>query len=209
MEATQPLFRKGEEVIHKGQEGSFSRAALCLVLETPATCIFNDVPAYHLKLTLSGSGVAVNGGSFYRGQKDFEADWRSYNPHEAVVRNTALSTEDRKAWNERFAELRTGITQNPDDVKKIADKIDKEAMEIMLDIASKPLFGKSALIKHVKTGNSYIIMSVPQFCRIESTGEPAYAYQGADGLLWVRSQREMEEPGRFVNVNKPMHTNDE
>ncbi len=58
-------------------------------------------------------------------------------------------------------------------------------------------FDSESRVRHVKTGGEYWIEEVPERCRLESTGEPAYAYRGEDGILWVRSQVQMED-GRFV-----------
>ncbi len=60
------------------------------------------------------------------------------------------------------------------------------------------LFKKDQTICHKKTGNNYKICEVPeQFKRLEATNESFYEYQcTTTGLVWVRSQREMED-GRF------------
>lgn len=56
------------------------------------------------------------------------------------------------------------------------------------------------IVRHVRTKNLYEIKALPDLLRIESTGEPAYAYLGkSDRLVWVRSQAQMED-GRFVLV---------
>jgi len=62
-----------------------------------------------------------------------------------------------------------------------------------------PLFRAGDELEHRK-GGRYVIVATPEQCRIEASAEPAYAYLAkADGLLWVRSQREMED-GRFIRI---------
>lgn len=58
------------------------------------------------------------------------------------------------------------------------------------------------IVKHVKSGGIYRIIGSPDQYRLESTNEPAYAYQSTHGELynnpiWVRSKTEMED-GRFM-----------
>jgi hypothetical protein len=56
------------------------------------------------------------------------------------------------------------------------------------------------MVRHVKTGNEYMIVGTPKRYRIEATGEPAYAYTISPvDEIWVRKQTEMED-GRFVAV---------
>ena len=65
--------------------------------------------------------------------------------------------------------------------------------------AKPPLFRVGDEVRHRK-GGVYRIIMTPECLLIEATGEPAYAY-ALDGLVWVRSQREMGD-GRF-RVVKP------
>jgi hypothetical protein len=58
-----------------------------------------------------------------------------------------------------------------------------------------PMFGRGDVVTHQKGGH-YTIVGTPDTYVIEETGEPAYAYQGKDGRIWVRSQTKMED-GRF------------
>lgn len=65
-------------------------------------------------------------------------------------------------------------------------------------------FGIGSRVRHMKTGGEYVIEEGPERCRLESTGEPAYAYRGDDGILWVRAQSIMED-GRFVALRGEGH----
>lgn len=56
-------------------------------------------------------------------------------------------------------------------------------------------FPVGTYLRHVK-GGLYRVVGTPERCRIEKTGEPAYAYLGEDGDIWVRPQGETED-GRF------------
>lgn len=59
-------------------------------------------------------------------------------------------------------------------------------------------FAFDDIVVHRK-GGRYRITGLPDRYRLESTGEPAYAYVAADGrdlTIWVRAQSEMED-GRF------------
>lgn len=64
------------------------------------------------------------------------------------------------------------------------------------------LYPCRSVIRHVTSGQFYVIALVPNLLRIESTSLPAYGYRavasdgGIDGPLWVLSQAEMED-GRF------------
>lgn len=63
-------------------------------------------------------------------------------------------------------------------------------------------FKRKQLVRHLKTRTIYRIIHTPAICRLESTGEPAYAYQlinNPHARLWVRSQAEMED-GRFEGI---------
>lgn len=62
-----------------------------------------------------------------------------------------------------------------------------------------PLFPLRARIHH-RNGGVYEIVGLPTVYRLESTGEPAYAYREVDGTtVWVRSAREMED-GRYERL---------
>lgn len=52
-------------------------------------------------------------------------------------------------------------------------------------------------VRHTVTRQEYWIEATPDRCRIEATGEPAYAYRSETGVLWISTQDEMED-GRFV-----------
>ncbi len=56
-------------------------------------------------------------------------------------------------------------------------------------------------VRHIKSGKRYVIVFTPDRGRLESTGEPAYTYQGMDRILWHRSQAEMED-GRFELISE-------
>ena len=62
-------------------------------------------------------------------------------------------------------------------------------------------FAQNDTVTHKKSGGVYIVEELPTNCRIEATGEPAYAYRGTDGILWVRSALEFED-GRFELLPK-------
>lgn len=57
------------------------------------------------------------------------------------------------------------------------------------------MFKKNDIVRHTKSGNEYTIIATPDKLKIESTGEPAYAY-GNNSVTWVRPQSEMDD-GRF------------
>lgn len=65
-------------------------------------------------------------------------------------------------------------------------------------------FKSGDIVKHLKTGNLYIVEIDSESCRLEATNEPAYAYRRADGSdfrVWIRSAEKMED-GRFeINEN--------
>lgn len=61
------------------------------------------------------------------------------------------------------------------------------------------LFKKNDRVYHVKSGNTYTIDGTPDTHRLESNGDPCYTYCGSDSIVWVRSQKEMED-GRFVKA---------
>lgn len=60
-------------------------------------------------------------------------------------------------------------------------------------------FERGQVVKHLKSGHTYVIVHVPQDgFRIEKTNERAYVYHEQPGaFLWVRSVAEMED-GRFI-----------
>lgn len=58
-------------------------------------------------------------------------------------------------------------------------------------------FYQGQVVRHVKTGGEYKIVGTPRRFRVEATNEPAYAYKGSAGPIWIRPQAEMED-GRFV-----------
>lgn len=62
-------------------------------------------------------------------------------------------------------------------------------------------FKNNDVLCHIKSGGMYTVVGTPEFYRIESTGEPAYAYTAMwgrnVGVIWIRGQQEMED-GRFV-----------
>jgi len=68
-------------------------------------------------------------------------------------------------------------------------------------------FPKNTIVRHKKTDELYRVVFTPIECRIESTGEPAYAYEGNiggveyGGVKWIRSQAEMED-GRFEHTGQ-------
>lgn len=63
------------------------------------------------------------------------------------------------------------------------------------------LFPLGSLVRHVKTGNQYIIAATPNVMVIEKDMVPAYAYREkwAGSHCFVRPQTEMED-GRFEKV---------
>ena len=63
---------------------------------------------------------------------------------------------------------------------------------------SEPLFRRKQLVRHKASGGIYRIIYEPARCRIEASGEPAYAYRDLErrGPVWVRAQTIMED-GRF------------
>lgn len=64
------------------------------------------------------------------------------------------------------------------------------------------MFKQGQLVLHVKSDGVYKILVLPDIGRLETTGEPAYLYQGLDGRVWPRGQIEMED-GRFVPYVPP------
>ena len=66
-------------------------------------------------------------------------------------------------------------------------------------------FSPDDVLVHRKTGRRYRILLGADVCRLEATGEPAYAYRLDDALargdvtVWVRVAHEMED-GRFEPV---------
>lgn len=70
--------------------------------------------------------------------------------------------------------------------------------------AITPEFEVGDVIKHLKTGSSYLVTGTPARLVIEATMEPAYTYRQANGnddRIWVRPQTEMED-GRFEMLKK-------
>lgn len=66
-------------------------------------------------------------------------------------------------------------------------------------------FNHGDTVEHVKTQGRYQITGTPVVYRLESTGEPAYAYRCLEkGIVWVRSQTEMETPGKFVKIGQDL-----
>lgn len=61
-------------------------------------------------------------------------------------------------------------------------------------------FPLGSQVQHTK-GGVYRVVATPDTCVIEQTGEPAYAYIGGDGRIWVRAQSVMED-GRFTLLGK-------
>lgn len=60
-------------------------------------------------------------------------------------------------------------------------------------------FKQGQIIKHLKSGGDYIVIGLPEDCRLEATNTPSYAYKSlSDGMIWFRSQDEMED-GRFID----------
>lgn len=62
-------------------------------------------------------------------------------------------------------------------------------------------FQTDDVVLHRKTGRRYRILIAADRCRLEASGEPAYAYRLADDAagdptVWVRVATEMED-GRF------------
>lgn len=126
-----PKFQVGERLTHINSLVDYR------VIETPATCIVNDRPAYVLKM-LNAAITAP----FHTYQDHVEEAWRSWS----------------MAFTFRFA---IGST-----------------------------------IRHKKTGGIYTVVLGPDKGRLETSDTPAYSYSGSDGLVWHRSQEEMED-GRF------------
>lgn len=52
-------------------------------------------------------------------------------------------------------------------------------------------------IQHIKSGECYEIVMLPDVGVLENTREPAYSFRMPDGRVCHRSQSEVEEPGRF------------
>ena len=63
-------------------------------------------------------------------------------------------------------------------------------------------FRVGEVLVHRKTGRRYRVLIAADLCRLESSGEPAYAYRlddapaSGDFTVWVRRADEMED-GRF------------
>lgn len=60
-------------------------------------------------------------------------------------------------------------------------------------------FGIYATVRHLKSQKEFIIVGLPDKCRIEHNWQPAYLYLEANGMKIARSQTEMED-GRFELV---------
>lgn len=78
--------------------------------------------------------------------------------------------------------------------QKIKEEIGK-TFSLQLTDPNHPVFKPFDVVEHRK-GGRYVILMV---CKIEATGEPAYAYKGEDGQVWVRPIAEMDD-GRFTKV---------
>ena len=72
-----------------------------------------------------------------------------------------------------------------------------------IKVPTVPLFQAFDRLVHKKSSNMYSIIGTPNEYRIETTGEPAYAYRRCDDIyekdrrIWVRGQSEMED-GQFI-----------
>lgn len=67
-----------------------------------------------------------------------------------------------------------------------------------------PAFEVGDVVKHLKSGGSYVVTGTPARVVIEATLHPAYTYRqavGNDDRIWVRPQTEMED-GRFELLKK-------
>lgn len=78
--------------------------------------------------------------------------------------------------------------------QKISKKISKTLSFKLVD-PDNPEFKPLDVVTHHKGGRYVILM----LCKIEATGEPAYAYKGEDGQVWIRPVDEMDD-GRFTKV---------
>jgi len=61
-------------------------------------------------------------------------------------------------------------------------------------------YGLGDTIKHIKSGEQYDIVMLPNKGVLENTREPAYSFQMPDGRVCHRAQAEVEDPERFVLV---------
>jgi len=93
--------------------------------------------------------------------------------------------------------LEAPTTPKPENVKPASQSPSKEDWPGTKDA----LFELNQDVIHVKSKGMYKIVGLPDYYRIEATYEAAYAYVGIDEgacpVIWVRSQKEMED-GRFV-----------
>lgn len=74
-------------------------------------------------------------------------------------------------------------------------KTSKLSFRIGIIDPENPEFKPQDVVEHYKGGRYTILM----LCKIEATGEPAYAYKGEDGQVWIRPVVEMDD-GRFTKV---------
>lgn len=72
----------------------------------------------------------------------------------------------------------------------------------------KSMFQVYETVLHKKSNSVYMIICGPDKTRLEATNTPAYAYRKDDepeGIIWVRSQEEMED-GRFESISRSNST---